>query len=294
MIDLVVSIGLLALIALAGSAYAASSFLRKGGRKHFDRVDKEGASVLLGRSSMEVAHFSLEPIGRMAVAIGLTANGITLVSLILGAAAGVALGLGHFGIAAGLSTVSALCDTLDGMVARLTKTASDAGEVFDAAVDRYNEFFFLAGLAYYFREDELVLALVMAALLGSFMVSYATAKAEALQVKPPRGAMRRAERATYLTLGVGLVPIAARFGPVTVTPIAGPPATVLGAGISLVAAAPTLFALLLVAVVGNISAARRLHAVASLVAARDRTLGDAAAKLAAAAAPGELEAAEHS
>ena len=41
------------------------------------------------------------------------------------------------------------------------------------------------------------------------MVSYSTAKAEALGVEPPRGAMRRQERAVYFVLGAALVPIVA-------------------------------------------------------------------------------------
>ncbi len=266
MVDLVVSTSILVVLALAALVFGVVTAL--GGQRKFDRVEREGTSVLLGRGPMELAHFSLEPLGRAAVAIGLSANAITLVSLLLGLGAGVAIALGHFGVGCGLSTVSALFDTLDGMVARLTKTSSDSGETFDAAVDRYNEFFFLAGLAYVFRQDARMLVLVLAALLGSFMVSYATAKAEALHVKPPRGAMRRAERATYLTLGVGLVPISMRF-----------------AQSGLAGIAPVLVALALVAIVGNVSAARRIFAVARLAAERDHAAP--AAPSAAESAPAE-------
>jgi len=266
MVDLVVSTSILVVLALAALVFGVVTAL--GGRRKFDRVEREGTSVLLGRGPMELAHLSLEPLGRAAVAIGLSANAITLVSLLLGLGAGVAIALGHFGVGCGLSTVSALFDTLDGMVARLTKTSSDSGETFDAAVDRYNEFFFLAGLAYVFRQDARILVLVLAALLGSFMVSYATAKAEALRVKPPRGAMRRAERATYLTLGVGLVPISMRF-----------------AQSGLAGIAPVLVALALVAIVGNVSAARRIFAVARLAAERDHAAP--AAPSAAESAPAE-------
>ncbi len=88
------------------------------------------------------------------------------------------------------------------------------------------------------------------------MVSYGTAKAEALGVESPRGAMRRVERAVYLDAGVLFVPIAgalaARFG--------------LPAWVEHV---PVLLALGLVGAVGNVSAVRRLLAVARAVAARD-------------------------
>jgi heme exporter protein D len=83
--------------------------------------------------------------------------------------------------------VSALGDTLDGIVARLQGTASDAGEVLDAAVDSYEEFFFLGGIVVHVRQSAVGVSLVLLALLGSFMVSYATAKAEALRAEIPRG-----------------------------------------------------------------------------------------------------------
>ena len=84
------------------------------------------------------------------------------------------------------------------------------------------------------------------------MVSYASAKAEALQVAAPRGAMRRAERAVYLSLGSVLVPITTRL-------FAHEPWWA--------REAPMLAALALVGVVGNVSAVRRLHAVAVSVGA---------------------------
>ena len=87
------------------------------------------------------------------------------------------------------------------------------------------------------------------ALLGSFMVSYGSAKAEALGVAVPRGAMRRAERAVWLCGGALLSPLAAALGE--------------SAGVApWIGEAPMLFALAMVALVSNVSAARRLSAVA--------------------------------
>jgi CDP-diacylglycerol--glycerol-3-phosphate 3-phosphatidyltransferase len=252
-IDLACSLGILAVFAAAGAAYGVH--VSRAGAARFARVDKAGASALLGKGAMEAGYWSLQPVGRALIALGVTANQITLVSLFLGLLSAVALALGHFGVGAALTAMATLGDALDGIVARQTGTASDAGEVFDAAVDRYQEFFFLGGLAVYFRGDMVALSLTLLAVLGSFMVSYGTAKAEALGVESPRGAMRRVERAVYLDAGVVFVPIAgalaARFG----LP-------------SWVEHVPVLLALGLVGSVGNVSAARRLHAVARAVAVR--------------------------
>ena len=162
------------------------------------------------------------------------------------------LALGHFGVGAAFGFVSSICDALDGMIARETGTASDAGEVLDAAVDRYTELFFLGGLVFSVRSDALSVGLALAATAGSIMVSYATAKAEAFRAFVPRGAMRRQERAVYLVLGAALTPLAvgavARWG----LP-------------NWVGHLPLLSALALVAVVGNVSAVHRLHALARAV-----------------------------
>ncbi len=253
-LDLACSLAILALLAAGGAAYGVH--VTRAGVPRYARVDAAGSSALLGKGAMEAGYWSLQPVGRALIALGLTANGVTLISLGLGLMAAVALAFGHFGIGAALTAVATLGDALDGIVARQTGTASDAGEVFDAAVDRYQEFFFLGGLAVYFRADPAALVLTLVALLGSFMVSYGTAKAEALGVPAPRGAMRRVERAVYRDGGVVFAPvaaaIAARFGlPTWVEHL------------------PIFLALGLVGGVGNVSAVRRLLAVARAVAHRD-------------------------
>jgi phosphatidylglycerophosphate synthase len=252
-IDLNTSLVLLALTAAAGLAYYLR--VRRLGAARNARVEKAGSSVLLGKGAMEGAYYYLDPVARLAISLGLTANAVTLISLLIALGGAVAIGLGHFGIGGALTVAAALGDAVDGIIARRTGTASDAGEVFDAAVDRYEEFFFLGGLAFWFHDEPIALGLALLTALGSFMVSYGTAKAEALQVDAPRGAMRRAERALYLTLGVVLAPVAAAAAARLALP-------------AWVGSVPILLSLALVGVVSNVSAARRLAAVARAVAAR--------------------------
>ena len=205
-----------------------------------------------------MAYWGLQPVGDFLILLRLTPNAISLLSLIFGAMTGVALGFGHFGSAGFLSTVSSLMDSLDGMVARKTGVASDSGEVLDAAVDRYVEFFFMAGLMIYYREVPWLVVLCMLAMLGSFMVSYSTAKAEALQVTPPRGNMRRTERALYLTLGAILTPISIQTYEISAShTFSGLYPVYLGY--------PMVFALVIVAVFSNMSAVQRLMSIADQV-----------------------------
>lgn len=254
MIDLACSLALLGLLAAAALGYGVRTLLH--GRAHYRRVEKDGGSALLGEGTMSAGYWALQPVGNALARAGVTPDAISLASLALGLAAAVALGLGHFGVAAALVAVATLGDALDGMVARATGVASDAGEVLDAAVDRYQEFAFLAGLAVCYRAHTAWLLLTLAALLGSVMTSYVTAKAEALQTEVPRGSMRRPERALYLTLGAILTPVAAALS---------------GGGDPWVSHSPMLLALASVAVVANLSAARRLVALMRSLADRRPT-----------------------
>ena len=154
--------------------------------------------------------------------------------------------------------MATFCDIIDGLLARKTGLSSSSGEVVDAAVDRYGEMFLFGGLVFYYRAHDQVLFIVLTALVGSFMVSYATAKAEALGVPPPRGAMRRVERAAYLIFGCA-------FTPVAKTLFANSPSLALHE-------LPIILALTIVAVVANISVVQRLTAVAEALRARDKAL----------------------
>lgn len=135
---------------------------------------------------------------------GVTPDQLAWTALVTGLGAGVALAVGWFGVACLLATCSTIGDILDGEVAQRTATASRRGELLDAVVDRYTEFAFLAGLVFFYRDSQPLVGLVLAATLATYMISYASAKAEALQVAPPRGLMERRERAVYLVVGAGL------------------------------------------------------------------------------------------
>jgi phosphatidylglycerophosphate synthase len=268
---------LFGLVTLIAGAYLVR-VVRKG-RAQFDRVDKQGASALLNKEMMEAFYWFLQPLGKFLVYCRITPNGISWASFAFGVLAGLCLAFGHFGSGAAFACVSAVMDSLDGLVARLSGTSSDAGEVLDAAVDRYAEFMFLGGLIIYYREIPVLMILAMAALIGSFMVSYSSAKAEALQVSPPKGSMRRPERALYLILGAALSPVtipwweATRDFPVAI-------------------GHPMVAALTLVAVLSNVSAVERLVAIAKAMRQREAKAAEAkrlAAEAALNASEGENE-----
>jgi len=232
------------------------------GRRRHARSEADGGSVFLNKRTMEMVYWVLDPIIDFLAALHITPNMVTLFSLVPAAGAGVALGFGWFGLASVLAVMATFCDILDGLLARKTGVSSGAGEVIDAAVDRYGEMFFFGGLVYYYRSHDQVLFIVLAAIVGSFMVSYATAKAEAMGVAAPRGAMRRGERAAYLIFGAAFTPVAkALFAN--------------SASLAL-HECPIILAVTIVAVVSNISVVQRFSAINDLLRAKEKAPAEAA------------------
>jgi CDP-diacylglycerol---glycerol-3-phosphate 3-phosphatidyltransferase len=255
--ELKYTVGSALIVVLLIAVYAVRVAVK--GRAHFDRIDSQGGSRLLSKGAMEIGYWIFNPFARFMVFLGITPNQVSWASLSVGFLAGACLAVGHFGFAAICAMISGVLDSVDGMVARISGLASDAGEVLDAAIDRYVEFFFLSGLIIYYREIPVLQVLGLLALLGSFMVSYSTTKAEALKIDLPRGSMRRPERAVYLTLGATLSAITIPLFEIRTgfsTPIGYPMVTALG----------------LVAVVANVSAIGRFQFIARATRAREKTL----------------------
>jgi CDP-diacylglycerol---glycerol-3-phosphate 3-phosphatidyltransferase len=251
--DLYISIVMIGLVVTLLVSYGFRTLLH--GRARHARTDADGGSVFLNKATMEMFYWLLNPIIGFLAALRITPNMVTLFSLVPALGAGVAVAFGWFGLAATLATLSTFCDILDGLLARRLGIGSEAGEVIDAAADRYGEFFLFGGLVYYYRGHDQVLFMVLAALVGGFMVSYTTAKAEAMGVSAPRGAMRRSERSTYLIVGAGFTPIAqALFG--------GSPSLALRE-------LPIILATTIIAVVANISVLQRLTSIIAVLRARE-------------------------
>jgi len=106
---------------------------------------------------------------------------------------------------AGLAIVlSGLFDLFDGVVARNLGKVTPFGGFLDSVVDRYSDLLLLmALLIYYFRKgDSEGVILTSLVSIGTAIIPYARARAEALQVSCQTGLMERAERIILLSLGV--------------------------------------------------------------------------------------------
>ncbi|MBI2866296.1 MAG: CDP-alcohol phosphatidyltransferase family protein [Chloroflexi bacterium] len=147
---------------------------------------------------------------RLLSRLGATPNQITVSGLLLSAGAGALLALGQFPWAGALLLVAGALDLLDGALARLSGQATPFGAVLDSTVDRASEALVLGGLlAFYGRTGPYYLVLlVFSFLVGSFLVSYVRARAEAAGLKGETGVLPRGERVVLLALALflGIVP----------------------------------------------------------------------------------------
>ena len=111
-------------------------------------------------------------------------------------------------LAAAIFVIGSLLDILDGALARVGGKATPFGAFIDSTTDRVGEGAMLAAIALVFsrhRQDWAVVVAV-AAVVGSFLVSYTRARAEALGLKGDVGLGSRAERVVLITAGLVFAP----------------------------------------------------------------------------------------
>jgi CDP-diacylglycerol--glycerol-3-phosphate 3-phosphatidyltransferase len=133
-----------------------------------------------------------------------TPNALSWSGFILALGAAALVITGHLFAAGFVVLVAGFFDILDGALARLIEKVTPFGAVLDAALDRLSEaVLLLAILALYATEQSLVgILLVGAALIGSQLVSYIRARAEAQGLECRVGIFTRAERVVVLALGL--------------------------------------------------------------------------------------------
>jgi CDP-diacylglycerol---glycerol-3-phosphate 3-phosphatidyltransferase len=145
-----------------------------------------------------------DTIGAFLNRLGIRPNMITTAGLLGNIAAGVLIASGQLMWGGIIALVTAPLDALDGTMARLRNEPSRYGGFVDSVSDRYSEFALYAGLLVYFNgagtwRDAL---LVFFAAMGSILVSYVRAKAEALNYSAKMGLFTRVERYFVLIPGI--------------------------------------------------------------------------------------------
>ncbi len=135
---------------------------------------------------------------------GISPNLVTGLGFCITIAAAALIIQGQFLAAGCVLIISGLFDALDGTLARVAGRISRYGAFLDSTLDRYSEaVLFLAVVIYYTNQDgRIEVILAFCAMIGSFLVSYARARAEGVGVSCKVGMFTRAERWITLTLGL--------------------------------------------------------------------------------------------
>ncbi|MDF1519044.1 MAG: CDP-alcohol phosphatidyltransferase family protein [Brevefilum sp.] len=137
--------------------------------------------------------------------LGIRPNMVTAAGLIGNLIAAILIAYGKLTWGGLIAMLVGPLDALDGTMARMRNESGRYGAFVDSVTDRYSEIALYGGLLVYFNktgtwQDAL---LVFFAAVGSIMVSYTRARAEALNYSAKIGLLTRAER--YIVLIPGII-----------------------------------------------------------------------------------------
>jgi CDP-diacylglycerol--glycerol-3-phosphate 3-phosphatidyltransferase len=152
-------------------------------------------------------YFFTQHLARLLAKTPITPNALTWSGLLLSIGAAVLIGTGHIFAAGFVVLVGGFFDMLDGALARLTNSTSQFGAILDSTLDRLSEAVILLAILVAYARGQVepaVAGVVVAGLawLGSLLVSYIRARAEALGIECEVGLFTRAERVVILVLGL--------------------------------------------------------------------------------------------
>jgi phosphatidylglycerophosphate synthase len=161
---------------------------------------------MLGGYIGEVCQRVLNAMVRQMARLNPNPNLLSVIGLCINIFAAVLYGCGRFFYAGLVMIFANIFDMLDGRVARSTGRVTKFGAFLDSSLDRLSDMVVFLGIIIFYSRDTqyhstLYAALTGAALIGSVMVSYTSARAESLIPKCDVGFLRRPERVVLLILG---------------------------------------------------------------------------------------------
>jgi len=179
------------------------------------RALRRGGSVLPAWFK-EAGRSILAPVVRVAMALRLTPNTVTVIGLLITLGASVLVGNGMLLLGAAVLTAGSLLDAVDGALARAQGGGTAFGSFLDSTLDRAGEAILYIGVAAWLLrslDDPTwpMLALLIA-LAGSFLVSYSHARAQGIGLAANVGLAPRTERLILVIAGVALAGVGFTIG----------------------------------------------------------------------------------
>lgn len=168
-------------------------------------INLQGPRRALGR-------YFAEPLVKLIAKTPLTPNGLTWIGVVIACGAAALAATGHLFAAGWVVAFAGLFDMLDGSLARFKNQSTKFGAVLDSTLDRIGEAVVFVGLTVFYLQNPSLWGIIAVglALVGSQLVSYIRARAEAININCEVGIFTRPERIVILSLGL----LFSRFNPV--------------------------------------------------------------------------------
>ncbi len=147
----------------------------------------------------------IEPVAALLVKLRVNPNTLTTLGTVSTVAGGAAFAFGHIRTGGVIIGLTAIFDVLDGTVARRTGQSTVFGAFYDSTLDRVADGAVLGGLAYFYATSAVfhspaMVAVTLAGIIGTFLVSYTRARAEGLGIDAKVGIMQRPQRVVLLAV----------------------------------------------------------------------------------------------
>jgi CDP-diacylglycerol--glycerol-3-phosphate 3-phosphatidyltransferase len=152
------------------------------------------------QKARDVSRPVLETIGQALARWNISPNAVTYLGLVLTIGVAILAALGETRWAGVAYIFGAICDALDGTLARVSGKGSRFGAFLDSTIDRFEESTVFLGLIIYYAlvGGQLEIPLILVVTVGSLMVSYTRARAEAVGVTCKEGLMTRPVRVVIM------------------------------------------------------------------------------------------------
>lgn len=151
----------------------------------------------------EKSRIVLTPLVNLFAKMNINPSLLTFIGLVINCFSAYLFAFGYFLWAGIVLIVASLFDAIDGAVARKNDRVTDFGAFLDSTVDRYSEFIIFLGIFIFYTRtnNQFFLFATLFGLFGSWMVSYARARAEGLGIQCKIGLFDRTFRVTTIAVG---------------------------------------------------------------------------------------------
>lgn len=146
----------------------------------------------------------IEPVAALLIRLEISPNSITTFGTFCTLTGAALYAAGHIMTAGWVIGLTALFDVLDGTVARRTGKSTIFGAFYDSTLDRVADGGVMAGLTIFYATSPVhkniyMVVVCLLGIIGTFLVSYTRARAEALGIDAKVGLMQRPERIALLS-----------------------------------------------------------------------------------------------